>query len=202
MTYKAIGFDYGGVIYGQPGTVYTAAVLQALNIDRQTWSEAYHRHYKKRNRDEVTWEELYQLILTDLGKPEKLDELLHIDDEYYGSATVNQPILDIVDRLRAEGYKLGLLSNNGAQLQNEIKQNGVAVHFDIINISAITGFVKPEPQAFRGFAEELGVDLSELVFIDDSRNSLSMSQECGYTPLLFETVGKLKADLAEMGLAA
>lgn len=200
IMYKAIGFDYGGVIFGKPATALGGAIQEALGIDRQTYLKAYHRHYKKPNRGEVTWEELWRLVITDLGKVDKLGEVLRIDADYHDNAIVNEPILHIADQLRAAGHKTGLLSNNSPDLQDAIKQNGVIKHFDVINISAITGLVKPEPEAFTRFASDLGVSLTELVFIDDSPNSLSTAGECGYTPVFFENVTQLAVELARLDL--
>lgn len=200
MVYKAVGFDYGGVLFGQPGPVHSRAIHAAVGVDRETYSEAYHRHYKKRNRGEISWEELHKLVLADLGKPDKLDAVLRVDDEFFGNATVNAPVLAIADKLRGHGYKTGLLSNNGAELVDAIRENRVAAHFDVINISELTGLVKPVPEAFEHFANELGINLSELIFIDDSRNSLSTADQCGYKPILFESADQLSADLEDLGL--
>ena len=200
MKYRAVGFDYGGVLFGQPGPFHSRAIHAAIGVDREAYSEAYHRHYKKRNRGEISWEELHKLVLADLGKSDKLKEVLQIDEEFFGNATVNAPVLAVVDDLHSKGYKTGLLSNNGAELQDAIKQNGVAAHFDVVHISELTGLVKPEPEAFEYFADELEVKLSELVYTDDSRNSLSTADQCGYTPILFENVTQLKKELTNLEL--
>jgi HAD superfamily hydrolase (TIGR01509 family) len=200
MTFKAVGFDNGGVLRGQPEGNFTSKAVKLLGINEQAFSDAYHRYSRKPNLDEITWEELWRLVLVDLGKPEKLSELLRIDAEFYGEATVNGPVIAIVDQIRANGYKTGLLSNNNSALLEEIQQNGIINHFDVINISAITGLVKPAVEAFAHFAKDLGVQLDELVYIDDSKRSLGTAVECGYTPILFENAKQLATDLQKLGL--
>ncbi len=79
-----------------------------------------------------------------------------------------------------------------------MREKGLDKHFDVFHISAETALVKPEPDAFKHLANELGVEIKELVYIDDSEKSLSTSKECGFTPVLFESYEQLVNDLTRL----
>ncbi len=199
MQYKAVGFDYGGVIKGLPGSFFSAGVADLLGITKEQYQEAYFRHNKKINRGEVTWPQLWKLVLTDLGQPNKVDAVMELSNSVFDQA-VNQNMLDLVDRIKAKSYKVGLLSNNTIEAGQKMRKLGINKHFDVFHISAETRFVKPEPEAFAYFAQELGILPSELIFIDDAEKSLSTAQECGFTPLLFESYEQLVKELTKLGI--
>ena len=197
MNYKAIGFDWGGVLNGKPGTVFGQKVAELLGITYEQYLEAYFHHNKKINRGEITEQELWSLVLAELGHPDMVQEVMKISQEF-NVDSLNKDVLGLVDKLHATGYKLGLLSNNTHEKAALMREKGLEKHFDVFHVSAETGFVKPDPEAFQHFAKELGITLSELIFIDDAKKSLSTAQECGFTPILFESYDQLVTDLTRL----
>jgi putative hydrolase of the HAD superfamily len=199
MNYKAVGFDWGGVLNGRPGKFFGQEVAHLLGITHEQYLDAYFKHNKRINRGEITQEELWQSVLSELGQPDKIKQVMALSQSANAEHT-NQAVLDLVDALRGHGYKVGLLSNNIPEKAARMRQTGLDRHFDVFHISAETGYVKPEPAAFSHFADELGIPLTELIFIDDSEKSLSSSADCGFTPLLFESSAKLSHDLQALGV--
>lgn len=197
MKYRGIGFDWGGVLNGKPGRFFGQRVSQLLGTTHEKYLEAYFHHNKKINRGEVTWEELWSLVLTELGRPDKVQDVMKISQEF-NADSLNTNVLDLVDKIRTSGYKVGLLSNNTHEKAVLMREKGLDKHFDVFHISAETALVKPEPDAFKHLANELGVEIKELVYIDDSEKSLSTSKECGFTPVLFESYEQLVNDLTRL----
>jgi putative hydrolase of the HAD superfamily len=196
---KAIGFDWGGVLNGKPGKFFGQRVSELLGITHEKYLEAYFHHNKKINRGELTWEELWSLVLTELGQPDKVQDVMKISQEF-NTDSLNQNVLELAGKLRGLGYKTGLLSNNTHEKAALMRAKGLDKHFDVFHISAETGFVKPEPQAFNHFAEALSVQMDELIFIDDSEKSLSTAEECGFMPILFESYDQLYNELTQLGV--
>lgn len=202
-TYKAIGFDWGGVLNGRPGKYFAQAISDKLGVPIKVYQTAYFHHNQKINRGEITWQQLWQAVAAELGhgdEPELVNYILRTSQEA-NADNLNQDVLQLVDTLRTNGYKVGLLSNNTADKAALMRQHGLDKHFNAFDISVETGLVKPDPQAFRHLADGLGVELSELVFIDDSPKSLSTATETGFTPVLFDTYNQLLQDLAALGVA-
>jgi HAD superfamily hydrolase (TIGR01509 family) len=113
---------------------------------------------------------------------------------------VNSDMVALVDQVRDAGYKTGLLSNNSREGGDKMRAKGLDKHFDVFHISEEKGFMKPQTEAFDQFAQELGVRHEELVFIDDSKKSLSTAEACGFTPVLFESYEQLKKQLKELNI--
>lgn len=199
MAIKAIGFDYGGVIKGNPGAIFGAGITDILNVTDEQFYKAYYKHNKAVNRGEITWPTLWKLVLTDLNKSDKFQEVMALHNKVYNQS-LNSNMLELVDTLRKSGYKVGLLSNNTLDEEAKMISQHLEQHFDVLHVSASTGFVKPEPAAFIKFASDLGVNMNELVFIDDSAKSLSTAKECGYAPILFKSYEQLLDELANEGV--
>jgi HAD superfamily hydrolase (TIGR01509 family) len=199
MTYTAVGFDYNGVINGLSGFVFRGAFCGLVGIDDERFGQVYFAHNKKVNRGEVSWEEFWTLVLADLDKPERLAEVLHLQSDPRWS-NINADMLSLVDSLRASGYKTGLLSNTTNHEAAEMRRQSIDKHFDVFHISAETGSVKPEPEAFKGLAQALGVNVQEMVFIDDVEKSLSTAKEVGFEPLLFRSYQELQNQLQNLGI--
>lgn len=200
--YRAIGFDWGGVLNGKPGMYFVQSVAAEIGVTPAAYQTAYFHHNQKVNRGEVSWEQLWELVLAELGhqhEPALVQRIIQISEEA-NADNLNEDILALVDRLRANGYKVGLLSNNTTEKAALMRKRGLDKKFDAFAISVETGFVKPEPAAFNHLARDLGVDISELIFIDDSPKSLSTAEETGFTPILFNNYDELVSDLNALGI--
>lgn len=199
MRYKAIGFDYGGVINGKPGSYFDKAVCELLNVTEEDYKRVYFSHNRKFNAGKpISEQELWKLILNDLNKSDKLESVMRFVVDMRVAKQTNREVLELVDTLRTKGYKAGLLSNNSQQAADKMRADGLDKHFDAFIVSAEVGVMKPDPAIFNLFAERLEVELPELVFIDDSKRSLSASEECGFVPVLFESHERLLENLKSL----
>mgnify|MGYP000877191015 CR=1 FL=1 len=203
--YKAIGFDYGGVIGGNSsnGAPFTQKVCKLLGITKQDFDETYFSMNHLMQLGELdSWEEFWRLFLQKLGKgSEKLDDIIVLNTEVERNLKiVDDKILELVDSLRGMGYKLGLLSNTTLKGAADMRALGIPAHFDVFHASSEVKHMKPRVDAFIFFAEALGVEMSELVFIDDTEKSLSTASECGYTPVLYTGYRALLDSLSDLGV--
>ena len=198
MKYKAIGFDYGGVLTGVPASIQSQNIARIIGATTTQYRSAFFKYNKKLNLGQITWRELWSEVLDDLGKSEKLDPLMDFFSQSdFGK--LNPQILELISRLRALGFKIGLLSNNTPLMAEKIRQD-LDGYFDIVEISAEVGHVKPDPMAFEHFEKSLGVKLGQLVFIDDSVMSLSTAAKVGYQPILYKDYDDLTQHLTQLGI--
>lgn len=199
MKFKAVGFDWGGVINGQPGFVFTQKFCEFVDVSEAQYKEIYFRHNRAFNAGRpISERELWLRVLTDLGKADLLDDVLAFSKEYRSKKSINRPVLDLVDTLRSSGYKTGLLSNNTLEAAEMMRSEGINTHFDAFIVSAEVGMMKPDPSIFALLCRQLSVQPGELIFIDDSKKSLSTAEECGFTPVLFTDYESLVKDLKKL----
>ncbi len=201
---RAIGFDWGGVILQGIDKSFSDSASAFLQVDNEAFRRAYflHNHMinmglESKSFDQAT--EMWSEILKELGAVDQLDVFMtFVQSRPKGE--VSPEIVELLRRLKARGWKLGLLSNMSAENTRRIRTHEFLSVFDVIQFSCEVGCMKPEPKAFQKFAHDLHVTIKELVFIDDSMHSLSTAKEVGYIPILFESTESLIKQLALLGV--
>jgi len=92
-----------------------------------------------------------------------------------------------VERLRARGLKLGILSNAGSNLLEFLSALGLLGHFDFSVVSAIEGTKKPDRRIYERALERAGVGPSEAVHVGDMYlEDVLGPRKLGVRPLLIE----------------
>lgn len=75
---------------------------------------------------------------------------------------------EVLERLKAEGYKLGIISNWSWHLPELCENLDLARYFDVIVTSARVGCPKPQPRIFEIALEQIGANPQEAVHIGDT----------------------------------
>lgn len=198
MAYKAIGFDYGGVISGLPGSFFMSAMAGVLDVPVDTLQKTFFENNHRANVEKLSWADLWKHISTTLGHPEKHEEVMLFIQEWEKNQTVNQDVMNLIDSLHTAGYTVGLLSNYADGLRLRLEQQGISNRFDVIAISSEMGAMKPQPEAFVIFCEMLQIKPNELVYIDDTKKSLETAAAVGYTPIHFRDFESLYQELVTL----
>ena len=170
-----------------------------LNVDTQIFKDTYFKFNHLLNNNILSTENFWKKITAELKNENKYEELMKF---IKGLPTheINEQMLELVDRLKNNGYKTGLLSNNTVEAANKVRGVGLIDHFDTVVVSAEIGYSKPHPKAFEIFIERLGVVVKELIYIDDTERSLVASKEVGFYPVLFTDYESLLNTLTKLGV--
>lgn len=200
MRYKAIGFDYGGVIHGLPGSVFMQKAAESLGVELEALNKTYFEHNHKLNIKDISIQEVWQDVLGALGRSDHWEQFNIFQANEYVTKIVNPEILELMKTLRMKGYRIGILSNYNRGLREKLDEQGITPLVEAIGISVEMGCMKPQKEAFEKFCEMLAVKPQELIYIDDTEKSLETAKEVGYTPLLFTSYEKLIKDLTTLGV--
>ncbi len=65
-------------------------------------------------------------------------------------------------------------------------------------MSAELGMIKPDPEIYRHVARELGIEPSQMVFIDNKKVNVDGAESIGVTGHVFTGVGELRAFLTTL----
>lgn len=195
--FRAIGFDWGGVLFVYPGGDFMQVAADFLGITRETFSHAYFQHNHIMNKGGNV-EEMWQHILRELGKEDELVSfLMFLQNRPPGK--LDARMMSFVRLLKTQGWKLALLSNNSITGMTEALKHDLEV-FDTVLFSPEIGYQKPEPQIFLELARRLEIDITELIFVDDAQKSLSTAEEVGYEPILHTNLETLITRFVELGI--
>ncbi|MCJ8162361.1 HAD family hydrolase [Acinetobacter zhairhuonensis] len=109
-------------------------------------------------------------------------DLTHFWFEHFGQCAVAMyGAVDLLVRLKQQGYALAVVSNGGHETRlNILRGLGFSAYFDVIVNSGLVGISKPHKDIFLHTAESLGVQVSECLFIGDHPvNDIRGAQQAG-----------------------
>lgn len=97
----------------------------------------------------------------------------------------NEALFDFIrDDLKAN-YKIGMLSNAGANWLDEIFEKNQVALFDEVVLSYQIGAIKPDAVMYETIAAKLGVLPEECVFVDDQPRYVEGAVQVGMTGVQF-----------------
>jgi len=108
-----------------------------------------------------------------------------------------QPLLA---ELAGAGHSIHALSNYSVWYRLIEEQLQLSRHLAWSFVSCDTGVRKPDPKAYTGAAETLGVAPSACLFIDDREVNCAAARETGMPAVRFTSAPELRRELAARGL--
>lgn len=112
----------------------------------------------------------------------------------------NESMLSLLTNLKKR-YTLGALTTISREwLDYKIVKFGLDSLFTAIVSSGYYGVAKPDPLIYQIIIEELGVEPSSCLFIDDSPETLPPAKDLGMRTLLFTTQKELEGKLSSFGI--
>jgi len=200
MKYKAIAFDYSGVITESSGSDFTLKACHILDISQDEFYAVYLKHNHLCNTTEMDWKVFWKILLKEWQREDKEAEFFKYIASDKSDTKYNYELLDLIKKLKVQGYKIGLLSNNSSKLNQKLKDAGIDVLFDEILISGDVGCMKPNIKIFQMLCERLAIKPEELVFIDDFEKNFINSDKVGFTPILYLNMEDLKNKFDQIGI--
>jgi HAD superfamily hydrolase (TIGR01509 family) len=110
----------------------------------------------------------------------------------------NAPVLDLLPPLRTRAA-LCLLSNNYPAVSPFVRKS-IGALFERLFFSDETGFVKPDPEAWRQPLEAFGVAPEETLFVDDKEKNFPVPRKMGMAVHRYMSAPALRSELVARGL--
>jgi putative hydrolase of the HAD superfamily len=132
-------------------------------------------------------------VLEDVGIPaDAIDEVVSIRAEFVRHCLVpREGAVDTLQRLRADGYRVGLITVCTEDVELLWPESEFAGLFDAEVFSNSVGFSKPDPRIYLHCCELLGVEPSEAVFVGDGANDeLEGARRVGMEAILIHRPGE------------
>lgn len=138
---------------------------------RDCWSAQGDQWMRGELSDDALPREIWRLTLERIGQGESalVEEAvgLHVRAER-DTFTLFEETLEVLDALRADDVRLGLITNGPADSQRaKLVEVGIAGHFDLVVASGDIGVIKPEAEIFRVALAGLGIEAACAVHVGD-----------------------------------
>lgn len=112
-----------------------------------------------------------------------------------------QGMLELVQQLKQQGYRLYLLSNAAARQPRYWSRAEASRLMDGALISAQVGLLKPDPRIYQTFLQQFALRAEECVFIDDTPLNVEAAQQEGMSGILFrQDPEQLRQSLRALGV--
>jgi epoxide hydrolase-like predicted phosphatase len=202
MTFKAVIFDFGGVILALPDEAHREGWARRLGLSREALTEAlWGENWRALERGQIDDETYHRRMGRALGLPnqETVERFLA---EFYADERPFPQMLDLIGRLREAGrVKLGLLTNAFVgQDQVARRKWGLDLRaiFDVYVNSAEVGLAKPDPAIYELTLARLGVSPGEAIFIDDGEVNVRAAAQLGMHAIHVDTPQALEAVISQV----
>jgi putative hydrolase of the HAD superfamily len=116
------------------------------------------------------WYDVYRIFLADLGIADGngLIDVVYREFTDLGNYAVFTDVPPVLERLRAEGMVLGVVSNFEAWLEELLESLDVRSAFPVRVISGVEGVEKPDPRIFELAMARAGVGPHASVYVGDN----------------------------------
>jgi putative hydrolase of the HAD superfamily len=198
LSLKAVIFDFGGVLVRTQSQARRDSWARRLNLpvaelnDIVFGAENGHAEQLGQWSEDEHWDWVGRRIGL------SGDSLARFRRHFFAADAVDAELLDQIDRLRAAGYHLGLLSNAGGGARRIFEQYGVLNHFDSVTISAEEGVMKPDPRIYRIALARAGVAPEEALFVDDVIENVEAARTLGMQAIHFQDPAAARRKITEL----
>ncbi len=125
--------------------------------------------------------------------------IVDLIDEGIQKATLFEGMNELLEKLH-QNYKLGLLSNTTVFEAQVPVQWQIDSLFTAQVYSWQLGSLKPARKNFEGVCQELQVELTDSLFIDDGEKNVQAASELGMQAVRFQNMSQLVKDLQTLGI--
>jgi putative hydrolase of the HAD superfamily len=181
MSFKAVIFDWGGVVTDDSGSDFYPQILRRYGatseqVDRSLWL------FRPFNKGEMSEKEFWKRVAVEaeLDLPDTINGTF----ASWPGVRANESILSFVASLKDAGYITAVLSNVIRPTYDQIKSNGGYGVFDYVFASCLTGYAKPDPEMYTYALKEMNIEANQCLFIDDQERCLAPAAELGMTTIL------------------
>lgn len=138
------------------------------------------------------WTALYTHLLEELGidddgAPQALFETFSDPASYELFPDASPALRELADG----GYRLGVISNFEHWLERLLRRLEVLPHFDVVAISGVVGWEKPDPRIFEWAVERTGLSPRECAHVGDQPYfDAEPAIDCGLEGILLDRLGR------------
>ncbi|MCF7910769.1 HAD family phosphatase [Candidatus Pacearchaeota archaeon] len=200
---KAILFDIGGVLFlpkkpvkksKTPGSGVHYSISKKLGISVDQWFDSIENFYSDSVKGKISENRVLEKLSENNQLPKNKIKKLIIS-VYKNKFQENKELYEQAKKLKKQGYKIGILSDQWHLSKKAIVPQRYYNFFNPLIISCDVGTRKPETQIFNLALEKLKLNPKEVLFIDNQKWNIKAAKKLGIQTILFknnkQTIKKL-----------
>jgi putative hydrolase of the HAD superfamily len=204
MSFRAVIFDLGGVVFPSPFDVFAAYErehgLPDQFIRGVVAASTDHGAWARLERSELSFDEFSVAFSAECAAAGGTVDAADLMREIGRGFEPRPAMVQAIRAIRARDLKVGALTNNWAPSNTEADAAPHALghlgHFDVVVESAVEGLRKPDPRIYELVCERLAVEPLEAVFLDDLGVNLKPARALGMTTIKVTEPNEALAELS------
>jgi putative hydrolase of the HAD superfamily len=200
VSYEAVVFDLGGVVFPSPLDVFRAYErdhgLPHRFLSEVVLADPEHGAWSRLERGELNFDEFCDAFDAECAAHGGAVSARELMDAVRVGLDARPEMVTAITAIRHHGLKTAALTNNWAD--DPARTNRASPTddwFDVMVESAVEGLRKPDPRIYALVCERLDVSPPATVFLDDLGANLKPARELGMTTI---KVAEPEAALAEL----
>ncbi|MEO9325464.1 HAD family phosphatase [Nocardioides sp. C4-1] len=193
---RVLVLDYGEVISRPPSHRARTALAAVADVPLETFEAAYEQHRLELDAGTLSvvgyWTAIGRLLGRSWSLP-TIQQLWALD--FTSWLDVEPDVVDLLVELHDGGTRLALLSNAGFDFGDPFRTAPWSTLMERIYLSAELGIVKPDPAIYQHVLDDLGIDSSDMVFVDNLLVNVEGATSLGITGHHFTGVPGFRAFL-------
>jgi len=182
---KAVFFDFDGVL--TTDATGTTTIIKYIKNNTKLDSVLFEKAYRKHNQNllygKITHNEIWPEICNELSR--QID--FNILTESFISTPIDTVILDMSVKLKAEGFFIGIITDNKKdRIDSIFSIPEYKSIFDIIVVSSEIGSGKKDETIFIEAITKSHFNFNECIFIDNSEANLVIPRQLGVETIFFD----------------
>ncbi len=194
---KAVLFDVDGLVLKARTQFFSHRLAAEQNIPREAVEEFFLGNFKKCSFGQADLKEEIMAYLPKWKYKGSIDDLLMywFDSE----STKDEAVLDVVSVLRKGGIACYIATRQEKyRLQYLLDDIGLKNHFDGAFCTCTIGFDKKDIRFYEHILNELALNPSEVLFLDDTPINVETAKSIGIDAHLYEGIEQLKGLAADI----
>ena len=184
---KAILFDFDGVL--TMNATGSASICNYVSAQAKIPLETFESAYRECNDDLLYGKIKHSDIWEDLCRSLNSNIDIKLLYDSFINTPLDKTMLTYAERLKRQGYKIGMITDNKADRINTIiKHFKLSPLFDTVCVSAIAGSGKDGVLIFEKALNGLRLSANECVFIDNHEKNLIIPKQMGMEAIYFNHI--------------
>lgn len=173
---KNIVFDVGNVIW-KGNSKSIANYIKIDNEEDIAKVSTFFEGFRMMDLDEETVEEHYEKWKDNnkIDNDKYKDQLVN----YYKNREFNSGIINLINKLKENNYKVYVLSNNNKSAINYLKKCEEVKNIDGWVVSYEYKLVKPDEEFFKVLFNKFNLNPEECFFVDDKEKNINAGKKLG-----------------------